>query len=85
MISVEPEGLELDIFKYLSTGNDIVSDYSTLLERVSHYLNGGKVSRDLIDKREKFINNYLYSADGRSEIGRACVGKECRSRWSPYH
>ena len=19
------------------------------------------------------------------EIGRACVGKECRSRWSPYH
>src|SRR3712207_7202703 len=20
-----------------------------------------------------------------SEIGRACVGKECRSRWSPYH
>ena len=21
----------------------------------------------------------------RREIGRACVGKECRSRWSPYH
>src|SRR5256884_6097109 len=20
-----------------------------------------------------------------AEIGRACVGKECRSRWSPYH
>ena len=19
------------------------------------------------------------------EIGKACVGKECRSRWSPYH
>ena len=19
------------------------------------------------------------------QIGRACVGKECRSRWSPYH
>ena len=25
--------------------------------------------------------NYKYY----SEIGRACVGKECRSRWSPYH
>ena len=22
---------------------------------------------------------------GRREIGRASVGKECRSRWSPYH
>ena len=21
----------------------------------------------------------------RRQIGRACVGKECRSRWSPYH
>jgi len=21
----------------------------------------------------------------RGKIGRACVGKECRSRWSPYH
>ena len=24
-------------------------------------------------------------ATGSIEIGRACVGKECRSRWSPYH
>src|SRR5229473_8154122 len=23
--------------------------------------------------------------DASTEIGRACVGKECRSRWSPYH
>src|SRR5215475_4186314 len=28
----------------------------------------------------------LYVAGGlRHKIGRACVGKECRSRWSPYH
>ena len=29
----------------------------------------------------------LFIAIGSSlvEIGRACVGKECRSRWSPYH
>ena len=26
----------------------------------------------------RIIRNYY-------EIGRACVGKECRSRWSPYH
>ena len=25
---------------------------------------------------------FLYT---NNEIGRACVGKECRSRWSPYH
>ena len=28
-----------------------------------------------------FDHQYCFSR----EIGRACVGKECRSRWSPYH
>ena len=26
-----------------------------------------------------------YVKDNSAEIGRARVGKECRSRWSPYH
>ena len=30
-----------------------------------------------IGTKHLVYNNY--------EIGRACVGKECRSRWSPYH
>ena len=39
----------------------------------------------------KFRRNYgkspaLYCGFAEAqEIGRACVGKECRSRWSPYH
>ena len=32
-------------------------------------------SHDIREKRKKDV----------CEIGRACVGKECRSRWSPYH
>ena len=32
------------------------------------------------------IRNYIQNGDGQSaEIGRASCGKECRSRWSPYH
>ena len=27
----------------------------------------------------------LLVGDWSAEIGRASVGKECRSRWSPYH
>ena len=27
----------------------------------------------------------ILRATGSDQIGRACVGKECRSRWSPYH
>ena len=32
------------------------------------------------DPQEKAVGHSL-----RMEIGRASVGKECRSRWSPYH
>jgi len=35
--------------------------------------------RDLIDKTRKETAEY------GGQIGRARVGKECRSRWSPYH
>lgn len=66
VISIEPDGLNLDIFKYLSIGNDIVSDYSSLQEKVSHYLQGGEVSHELIEKRQQFIDDYLCVADGKS-------------------
>ena len=35
--------------------------------------------------REQFAHGLADSASHIFEIGRACVGKECRSRWSPYH
>ena len=31
------------------------------------------------------LYGWAYGNDESAEIGRACVGKECRSRWSPYH
>ena len=42
------------------------------------------------DKKIKNDTNHIKSFDGLRaiadyEIGRASVGKECRSRWSPYH
>ena len=38
-------------------------------------------------KKHDTILNYVSRErlDQISEIGRASVGKECRSRWSPYH
>ena len=47
------------------------------------------LSRDLpqlpddLEKINLSLPTEIYSADGRSEERR--VGKECRSRWSPYH
>ena len=32
---------------------------------------------------EKYIDHYMVTIENRSEERR--VGKECRSRWSPYH
>ena len=50
-----------------------------------------KGTRDYLPK-EVEIRDYLqniiaetYRDAGFVQIGRARVGKECRSRWSPYH
>ena len=41
------------------------------------------LARPLKKKREKTQINRIRNEKGRSEERR--VGKECRSRWSPYH
>ena len=76
--------------KALKTGGDID------LQALNHYLALGYVPFDLC--MAKGVNKLppahagLYELTNSSfkmwrywEIGRACVGKECRSRWSPYH
>src|SRR3712207_9515282 len=40
-------------------------------------------AQKVIDKAKKIAAHMLEAAEGRSEERR--VGKECRSRWSPYH
>src|SRR5260370_14024703 len=48
---------------------------------------GGTVVEVPLDRTLQFMQNYLFfqevTIDDRSEERR--VGKECRSRWSPYH
>ena len=50
-----------------------------------------EINKQLIEKQAKEILDKFAKAlgevekKGEEEIGRASVGKECRSRWSPYH
>ena len=48
---------------------------------VARYQGGNNAGHTVKNERGKFVLNLLPS--GRSEERR--VGKECRSRWSPYH
>ena len=44
----------------------------------------GEKSHDIVESALKVLENMRHrGAEGRSEERR--VGKECRSRWSPYH
>jgi len=36
-------------------------------------------------KVKSVLRRQFGKIQGRDEIGRASCGKECRSRWSPYH
>lgn len=90
-ISVEPEDIELnDYFRYLNSGNDVVSDYSSLYKKINYYLNGGEVSQDLIHRRQKFIRDYLFAGDGCSaercaEVIYNYISKRKTPRWNIYN
>src|SRR5690554_7782807 len=42
-------------------------------------------SRRMDGTDQNILWRYFISRSHLVEIGRACVGKECRSRWSTYH
>ena len=63
--------------RYASVGDVIVVSIKSVIP--SSDIKKGAVSKALIVRTKKEIRR----ADGRSEERR--VGKECRSRWSPYH
>ena len=51
---------------------------------VTLIVNGAKMSEQVFEKAvKKFLEEIQKSRQPRSEERR--VGKECRSRWSPYH
>lgn len=85
VIGVEVANLELDEFTYLAAGCDMAADYKALREKVQSYLDGGKIPDLLLLKRQDFINDFLFSADGLSaqrcarEIA-ACIKNKAKTK-----
>ena len=73
---------ELMALLHLKDWQDIKEDYQIpeypqeILDKICDYAVEKKIIEDGVTDRDIF-DNY--------EIGRASLGKECRSRWSPYH
>ena len=67
-----------------ATGHDVLG-----LDRRSSVPPAPGVEIRVVDLAVADLRNLLAEADTvvhlASEIGRGRVGKECRSRWSPYH
>src|SRR3712207_9176429 len=71
-------------------GDDIATDYSALMSKV--VANGNHrvkfpLNEPAIGKKKSQIDEYLefYRGPGAQRSEERRVGKECRSRWSPYH
>ena len=59
---------------------DLLSENYDIVVR---YQGGNNAGHTVINEKGKFVMNLMPSGICRSEERR--VGKECRSRWSPYH
>ena len=91
---LDPARVYIHLNGKYSRGSVSASEYESLREEIKDLFegltyNGRKVARRVYLKEEIFSGQYLYDAPdlyilaNRSEERR--VGKECRSRWSPYH
>jgi surface carbohydrate biosynthesis protein len=47
-------------------GEDVVLDQDRLMERLRHYLSGGRLPREKKEARERYIRSWLYRVDGES-------------------
>lgn len=77
VITIEHPGVITDMLKYLTVGNDVVTDYEALKEKINYYLNGGKLDPAVIDRRLNFIRDNLYANDG-------CSAERCADVLSKY-
>ena len=66
----------------LNWSADVQAEVAELLIRQHDFAAAEAMYRDIIDREEQNENTYA-DLTTRSEERR--VGKECRSRWSPYH
>ena len=62
----------------------------SLVDTANAYVNERAVGRGMkasgVQRENIFLSTKLWPSEYENpKIGRASVGKECRSRWSPYH
>ena len=65
---------------------DGAADTLDLPGTIKNTADKGYLDISLVPERRNKVKVLLFfDIGGSMEIGRASVGKECRSRWSPYH
>ena len=85
MLSVKPE-LE-QAFNQLCSDDYLRSEASALSCDTSPYCNRSRINHqmDPILMKSMAVEFVRRFASTKIKIGKRRVGKECRSRWSPYH
>ena len=73
----EKKNIKLDIVNLLDEIQN--GKYSNI--QMNYYFSQNEYSK----KEREFITNIINITLKTAKIGRASLGKECRSRWSPYH
>ena len=79
--------------------NKVLIDSDKEIEGIPFFATGRRPNSEIVDgfvelnpnksikvneMMQTSVENVYVAGNGR-EIGRASLGKECRSRWSPYH
>ena len=89
-IELAPEVVPELAWPEREAGSDIAADADTLIEQVSHYLSGGRISDELKNYRRAYIHRWMGTADGRrSEAAADAIDTMLRMRgrrrrlWSP--
>ena len=66
----------------IKNDNNIVNEMFSLMKKHYENMKKEKFLADLYDKDDVFL---IFDGEIRSRSEERRVGKECRSRWSPYH
>src|SRR3712207_9550403 len=80
--------IQQDVFDFAGEPRELLEQAEAKLYRIAHDEHSGElrsieaVLHDELEKLER-VSREGVALTGRSEERR--VGKECRSRWSPYH
>ena len=72
-------------YKLMKAEQETVINFDNELDTASIYTHDSRLIKKLRELRKQYPEQFIleHREHGRSEERR--VGKECRSRWSPYH